>query len=295
MSQGGGESYYDAFMPKINDVAQKYIDDLMAEKARLPKEFILCSQVIDDAIDRIYATGRIPGKELQADVYKQLPIKVTQNVHIPVKQFPKFNFVGKLIGPKGHSLKKLNQETLCYIAIKGRSSMRDEEKEEALRQSGNPAFNHLNKNLFVEISTVAPPAEAYARISYALAEIRKYIIPDKNDEISQEQYRELQQMRPEYVRAKPPVPYRSVLGKFGVNESYRGYHGSDYDRYDDYEEYESAYSPRALPPPPPPTISSRSPGSYRAPAPRRPPEPSSYHDRKEYRPRPYQSFPLYKK
>ncbi|XP_061396537.1 KH domain-containing, RNA-binding, signal transduction-associated protein 3-like [Musca vetustissima] len=208
MSQGGGESYYEAFTPKINDVAQKYIDDLLAEKSRLPKEFTLCAQVIDDAIDRIYATGRIPGKELQADVYKQLPIKVTQNVHIPVKQFPKFNFVGKLIGPKGHSLKKLNQETLCHIAIKGRSSMRDEEKEEALRQSGNPAFNHLNRNLFVEISTVAPPAEAYARISYALAEIRKYIIPDKNDEISQEQYRELMQMHPEYTRSKASVAYR---------------------------------------------------------------------------------------
>lgn len=232
MSQSGGESYYEAFTPKINDVAQKYIDDLLAEKSRLPKEFTLCAQVIDDgmcmersarhklsflylvlfliptAIDRIYATGRIPGKELQADVYKQLPIKVTQNVHIPVKQFPKFNFVGKLIGPKGHSLKKLNQETLCHIAIKGRSSMRDEEKEEALRQSGNPAFNHLNKNLFVEISTVAPPAEAYNRIGYALAEIRKYIIPDKNDEISQEQYRELMQMHPEYARGKPPIAYR---------------------------------------------------------------------------------------
>jgi len=42
-----------------------------------------------------------------------------------------------------------------------------------------------------EISTIAPPAEAYARIAYAMAELRKYLIPDSNDIIRQEQLREL--------------------------------------------------------------------------------------------------------
>lgn len=34
-------------------------------------------------------------------------------------------------------------------------------------------------------------AEAYARVAYALAEVRKYLIPDSNDVIRQEQLREL--------------------------------------------------------------------------------------------------------
>lgn len=38
---------------------------------------------------------------------------------------------------------------------------------------------------------MGPPAEAHARIAYALAEIRKYLIPDSNDTIRQEQLREI--------------------------------------------------------------------------------------------------------
>lgn len=43
----------------------------------------------------------------------------------------------------------------------------------------------------MEISALAPPAEAHARVAYALAEVRKYLIPDSNDVIRQEQLREL--------------------------------------------------------------------------------------------------------
>ena len=39
-----------------------------------------------------------------------------------------FNFVGKLLGPKGNSLKRLQEETLTKMAILGRGSMRDKHK-----------------------------------------------------------------------------------------------------------------------------------------------------------------------
>lgn len=95
--------------------------------------------------------------------------------------------------------------------------MRDQDREEELRQSGDPVYNHLNKNTFVEISTVAPPAEAYARLAYALTEIRKYIIPDKNDDISQEQYRELMEINPKL--AKVTYGHKSVPQKYvDINE-----------------------------------------------------------------------------
>lgn len=102
-----------------------------------------------------------------------------------------FNFTGKILGPKGNSLKQLQHETQCKITIKGRNSMRDREKEEEFRNSGDPRYAHLNKNLFLVISTVGVPAECYARIAYALAEIRKYLVPDKNDEVSQQQLHEV--------------------------------------------------------------------------------------------------------
>lgn len=65
-------------------------------------------------------------------------------------------------------------------------------QEEELRASLDPKYAHLSDDLHVEIAAFAPPAEAHARIAYALAEVRKYLIPDSNDEIRQEQMREME-------------------------------------------------------------------------------------------------------
>ncbi|XP_033152488.1 uncharacterized protein LOC117135984 isoform X1 [Drosophila mauritiana] len=203
-------------LPRVNEVVQKFLADLDEERKRLSAEFPLCALLIDEAVDRVYGTGHIPGKERFSDVYQQKPMKITQKVFVPVNQFPKFNFVGKILGPKGNSLRRLQEESQCKIAIKGRSSIRDRNKEEQLRSSGDRRYAHLEKNLFLEVSTVAPPAECYARIAYALAEIRKYLIPDDNDEVWHEQQRELMEMNPELAKNTKGLnlpAYRSVFEK----------------------------------------------------------------------------------
>ena len=62
-------------------------------------------------------------------------------------------------------------------------------QEEELRASGDPKYVHLAEDLHVEITAFAAPAEAHARIAYALAEVRRYLVPDNNDEIRKEQVR----------------------------------------------------------------------------------------------------------
>jgi len=54
-----------------------------------------------------------------------------------------FNFVGKLLGPKGNSLKRLQEDTMTKMAILGRGSMRDKHKvsdssDLEVRQSYSP-------------------------------------------------------------------------------------------------------------------------------------------------------------
>ena len=39
-----------------------------------------------------------------------------------------FNFVGKILGPKGNSLKRIQEETGTRMAVFGRGSMRDRHK-----------------------------------------------------------------------------------------------------------------------------------------------------------------------
>jgi len=64
-----------------------------------------------------------------------------------------------------------------------------------LRNSSDPKHSHLKEDLHVEITAFASPAEAYARLAFALTEIRKYLIPDSNDQIRQRQMREIQIMK----------------------------------------------------------------------------------------------------
>lgn len=89
-------------------------------------------------------------------------------------------------------MKRLQEETMTKMAVLGRGSMRDKQKEEDLRLSNDPKYQHLHEELHVEITAFAPPAEAHARVAYALTEVRKYLIPDSNDDIRQEQMREME-------------------------------------------------------------------------------------------------------
>ena len=113
-------------------------------------------------------------------MYNEKQIRVVVRVIVPVKEYPRFNFVGKLLGPKGNSMRRLQEETLCKMAIlgtlipfkiyqflfyllSGRGSMKDKKREEELRQGGDPKYAHLNDDLHVEISALGTPSECYAR------------------------------------------------------------------------------------------------------------------------------------
>ncbi|XP_060807254.1 KH domain-containing, RNA-binding, signal transduction-associated protein 2 isoform X3 [Amyelois transitella] len=158
-----------------------------------------------------HKNGEWRGERRMLDITRDKPVKVCVRVVVPVRDHPKFNFVGKLLGPKGNSLKRLQEDTMCKMAVLGRGSMKDRQKEEELRVSGDPKFAHLSDELHVEISAFATPAEAHARIAYALAELRRFLVPDYNDDIRQEQMLEMQILssQTEQRRLTPPDSSRS--------------------------------------------------------------------------------------
>lgn len=109
-------------------------------------------------------------------------------------------------------MKRLQEETMCKMAVLGKGSMKDRQKEEELRNSLDPKYAHLSDDLHVEISALGPPAEAHARIAYALAEVRKYLIPDNNDNIRQEQMREMEIMSSSDLAIEEPRSSRRAPG-----------------------------------------------------------------------------------
>ncbi|XP_037296260.1 KH domain-containing, RNA-binding, signal transduction-associated protein 2 isoform X1 [Manduca sexta] len=179
---------------KLNEKAGEYMRELLSEKIKINNaKFPISSKLIDQEVAKVQATGRVPLKDGKyLDVYRDKPTKVTVKVLVPIKDHPKFNFVGKLLGPKGNTMKSLQEETMCKMAVLGRGSMRDRQKEEELRNSLDPKYTHLMDELHVEITALAPPAEAHARIAYALAEVKKYLTPDTSDMMWQTPMREME-------------------------------------------------------------------------------------------------------
>ncbi|XP_022217765.2 KH domain-containing, RNA-binding, signal transduction-associated protein 2 isoform X1 [Drosophila obscura] len=258
--------------PQLNEKTNGYLQECLQEKKTLEKKHVITKRLLDDEVEKILVSGRIPKPEIYANVYSEKPIRVAQKVLFPIKEYPKFNFVGKILGPKGNTLRQLQEETMCKMVVMGRNSMRDHGKEEELRISGNPKYAHLSRDLHVEISTVAPPAEAYHRISYALGEVRKFMIPDANDDIRLEQLREMDGKERIYkkshhysksygehgaynTRTPPPATSKpkvySILEKaryvmddpnYGIVKTHRSRDHELYDHHGEYDRY-------ATPPP----------------------------------------------
>ncbi|CAI4046086.1 mRNA splicing protein MSL5 SKDI_12G1640 [Saccharomyces kudriavzevii IFO 1802] len=58
------------------------------------------------------------------DDYRR-PTKFQDKYYIPVDQYPDVNFVGLLLGPRGRTLRKLQEDSNCKIAIRGRGSVKE--------------------------------------------------------------------------------------------------------------------------------------------------------------------------
>ncbi|TRZ00853.1 hypothetical protein DNTS_020556 [Danionella cerebrum] len=89
-----------------------------------------------------------------------------------------YNFVGRILGPRGLTAKQLEAETGCKIMVRGRSSMRDKKKEEQNR--GKPNWEHLNEELHVLISVEDTQTRAEIKMRRAVEEVKKLLVPAAN-------------------------------------------------------------------------------------------------------------------
>lgn len=53
------------------------------------------------------------------------PVKTLEKLYIPIKQYPDINFVGLLLGPRGNTLRQLQEDSGAKLAIRGKGSVKD--------------------------------------------------------------------------------------------------------------------------------------------------------------------------
>lgn len=112
---------------------------------------------------------------LEVDVEK--PIRLIRKVLVPSFRNPRFNYVGKVLGPKGATLQNIARQFKCHVYVLGRGSTRDRKQEEELLNSGDPAYAHYAGPLHVKIETSAPPTVAYQRVASVLEVLRQLLQP----------------------------------------------------------------------------------------------------------------------
>ncbi|KAJ4907701.1 KH domain-containing protein [Raphanus sativus] len=101
--------------------------------------------------------------------------KRTIRIDIPVDNYPNFNFVGRLLGPRGNSLKRVEASTGCRFLIRGRGSIKDQFKEEMMR--GKPGFEHLSEPLHILVEAELPIEIVDARLMQAREVLDELLTP----------------------------------------------------------------------------------------------------------------------
>ncbi|KAJ6803584.1 KH domain-containing protein SPIN1-like [Iris pallida] len=136
-------------------------------------------------------------------------VKKILRLEIPVDNYPNFNFVGRLLGPRGNSLKRVEAKTGCRVYIRGQGSIKDPEKEDKLR--GRPGYEHLNDPLHILVEAEMPANIVDARLSEAHEIIEDLLKPvdESQDYYKRQQLRELAMLN-STLREDSPHPSGSV-------------------------------------------------------------------------------------
>lgn len=143
------------------------------------EQFKNARRLLSTEVDRL--ENNIDPEWLEVDIEK--PIKLIRKILIPTFRNPRFNYVGKVLGPKGTTLQNIAKHFKCHVYILGRGSTRDRAKEEELLNSGDPNYAHYAGPLHVKVETNAPPALAYQRVSGVLDVLQQLLQPVKETHI----------------------------------------------------------------------------------------------------------------
>ncbi|XP_043213584.1 protein held out wings-like isoform X1 [Amphibalanus amphitrite] len=189
-----------------------YLAQLLKDRKQLaafPNVFLHVERLLDEEIVKVrsnlFQINGIAKQPLELPEPQGPVVTLSEKVYVPIKEHPDFNFVGRILGPRGMTAKQLEQETGCKIMVRGRGSMRDKKKEEQNR--GKPNWEHLSDELHVLITVEDSENRAAAKLQRAVDEIKKLLVPsaDGEDELKKRQLMELAIINGTYRdSSKPP-------------------------------------------------------------------------------------------
>eukprot|EP00698_Gefionella_okellyi_P017753 TRINITY_DN5236_c0_g1_i1.p1 TRINITY_DN5236_c0_g1~~TRINITY_DN5236_c0_g1_i1.p1 ORF type:complete len:474 (+),score=85.72 TRINITY_DN5236_c0_g1_i1:118-1539(+) len=102
------EPIYDSNGKRLNTREQRFKEKIVEERAHLIEVALRHNQAFRPPPD-----------------YAPQHVKRQRRVYIPLEEYPEYNFIGLIIGPRGNTQKRLEKETRCKISIRGKGSVKD--------------------------------------------------------------------------------------------------------------------------------------------------------------------------
>lgn len=143
---------------------------------------------------RMHTQGRRSGDRQSADdaagpegVPPARPTRLQRKIWVPVKEYPHYNFVGILLGPRGRTQKELENTNKCRIFIRGRGSVKE---GRANATSAGSARRDVPPNREEEELHVIVTAEGEDDLERGCTAVQKLLIP-LNDEDNEHKQRQL--------------------------------------------------------------------------------------------------------
>ena len=154
---------YDGSGKRSNTRDVRMREELMEQRGKIIEELIKIN----------------PQFQPPSDFVRTKPFK---RLMIPFREFPTYNFIGLIIGPRGNTQKELEQATGCKISIRGKGSSKEGSKS---RAGKNPDDD---EELHVHVT-----ADDAAKVEEAAKLIAAFLKPIDEEEniIKQKQLRQL--------------------------------------------------------------------------------------------------------
>jgi hypothetical protein len=108
--------------------------------------------------------------------------RVLKEEKVMIPDHPNYNFIGRILGPRGISVRQLEASSGCGILIRGRGSVKNAAREERLRERNAPGFEHLNEPLHALITTEGfDEAECDAKLAKCKRRIERLLKPEYDE------------------------------------------------------------------------------------------------------------------
>ncbi|XVE56406.1 hypothetical protein DITRI_Ditri04bG0006300 [Diplodiscus trichospermus] len=112
------------------------------------------------------------------------PPKLQKKLYIPMKEYPGYNFIGLIIGPRGNTQKRMEKETGAKIVIRGKGSVKEGRLQQKKDLKPDPSENE-DLHVLVEAETQESLDAAAAMVEKLLQPVDEVLNEHKRQQLKE--------------------------------------------------------------------------------------------------------------